>query len=84
MVCEDALLEYERRKRNDLFFTIKNTISGDTVTVLIYNGRSLLRDADNIVSDNRILNLQKQINPSDSTCKIIEMLNFSNISFDHN
>ena len=84
MVCEDALLEYERLKQNDLFFTIKNTISGDTVTVLIYNGRSLLRDADNIVSDKRILNLQKQINPSDSTCKIIEMLNFFNISFDLN
>ena len=84
MVREYALLEYERLKQNDLFFTIKNTISGDTVTVLIYNGRSLLRDADNIVSDKRILNLQKQINPSDSTCKIIEMLNFFNISFDLN
>ena len=84
MVREYVLLEYERLKQNDLFFTIKNTISGDTVTVLIYNGRSLLRDADNIVSDKRILNLQKQINPSDSTCKIIEMLNFFNISFDLN
>ena len=27
--------------------------------------------------------LQKQINPSDSTCKIIETLNFFNINFDN-
>ena len=74
-------------KKNDLFSTIKrNTISDDTVTVLIHNVRSLPRHVDNIVSDNRILNndiigfTETQIKPSDSTCKIIETLNFFNIS----
>ena len=44
MVNNYALLEYECLKQNDLFSTIKiNVISGDTVTVLVHNVRSLPR-----------------------------------------
>ena len=54
---KDALLEYEHLKRNYLFSTIKrNAISNDTLTVLVYNVRSLPRHVDDIVSDNRIIN----------------------------
>ena len=54
---KDALLEYEHLKRNYLFSAIKrNAISNDTVTVLVYNVRSLPRHVDDIVSDNRIIN----------------------------
>ena len=43
-VNKHALLEYERLKQIDLFFTIKrNAISGNTVTVLVPNVRSLPR-----------------------------------------
>ena len=46
-VNKDALLEYEHLKQNDLFSTIKrNAISGDTVTVLVLNVRSLPRHVD--------------------------------------
>ena len=83
-VNKDALLEYECLKQNDLFSTIKrNAISGNTVTVLVHNVRSLSRHVDNIVSDNRIINndiigfTEIQIKSSDSTCKIIETLDFS-------
>ena len=56
-VNKDVLLEYEPLKQNDLFSTIKrNAILGDTVTVLVPNVRSLPRNADDIVSDNRIIN----------------------------
>ena len=42
-VKKDTLLEYERLKQNNLFFTINiNTIPGNTVTVLAHNLRSLL------------------------------------------
>ena len=56
-VNKDVLLKYEPLKQNDLFSTIKrNAILGDTVTVLVPNVRSLPRNADDIVSDNRIKN----------------------------
>ena len=56
-VNKDVLLKYEPLKQNDLFSTIKrNAILGDTVTVLVPNVRSLPRNADDIVSDNRIIN----------------------------
>ena len=90
-VNEDVLLEYERLKQNDLFFTIKrNAISGDPVTVLVHNVRSLARHVDDIVSDKRIINnniigfTETQIKPSDSTCKIIETLNVFNFNFNNN
>ena len=42
-VKKGTLLEYERLKQNDLFFTINiNTILGNTVIVLAHNVRSLL------------------------------------------
>ena len=73
------------------FSTIKrNVISGDAVTVLVHNVRSLLRHVNNIVSgsrnmDNDIVGVtQTQIKPSDSTCKITETLNFFNINFNNN
>ena len=45
---------------------------------------------DDLVSDNRIINsdiigiTETQIKPSDSTCKVIETLNFFNINFNNN
>ena len=82
------MLEYKRLKQNDLFSTIKrNAISGDTVTVLVHNVRSLPKHVDNIVIYNRIINndiigfTKTQIQPSDSTCKIIETSNLFNINF---
>ena len=89
-VNKDALLEYENPKQNDLFSTIKrNAISGDTVTVLVHNVRSLPRHADDVVSENRIINnnirfTETQIKPPDSTSKIIEILNFFNVNFNNN
>ena len=42
-VKKGTLLEYERLKQNDLFFTINiNTIPGNTVIVLAHNVRSFL------------------------------------------
>ena len=85
------MLEYERLKQNDLFSTVKrNAISGNTVTVLVHNVRSLLGHVDDIVSDNRIINnnnigfMETQIKPSDSACKIIETLSLFNINFNNN
>ena len=52
--------------------------------------RSLSKHVDDIVTDNRVMNndiigfTETQINPSDSTCKIIETLNLFNISFNKN
>ena len=70
-VNKDALLEYERLKQNNLFFTIKrNAVSGDIVTVLVHNVRSLPRHVDDIISDNRIINndirefMETQIKPN--------------------
>ena len=90
-VDKDALLEYECLKQNDLFsITERNAISGNTVTVLVHNVRSLPRHLDDIVSDNRIINddiiifTEAQIKQSDSTCKIIETLNLFNINFNNN
>ena len=51
---KDALIEHERLKQNDLFSTIKrNTISNNTIAILVHNVRSLLKHVD-IVSDRRI------------------------------
>ena len=90
-VNKDALLEYERLKQNDLFSTIKrNVSSGDTVTVLVHNVRSLPRHVDHILSDNRIINnnieefTETQMKQSDSTCKIIKTLNLFDINFNNN
>ena len=90
-VNEDALLEYERPKQNDLFSTItRNTISDDTIRVLVHNVRSLSKNVDDIVCDKRLINndiigfTETQINPSNSTCKIIKTLNFFNINFNNN
>ena len=89
-VNKDALLEYERLKQNDLFSTVKrNAVSGDTVTVLVHNVKSVPRHVD-ILSDNRIINndiigfMETQIKPSHSTCKIIETLTLFHISFNNN
>ena len=52
--------------------------------------RSLSKHVDDIVTDNRVMNndiigfTETQINPSDSTCKIIETLNLFNVSFNKN
>ena len=91
-VSKDALLEYERLKQNDLFYTIKrNVIPGDTVTVLVHSVRSLPRHVDDIVSDNSTINnniigfTKTQIKRSDSsTSKIIETLNPFHINFNNN
>ena len=82
-VNKDALLEYECLKQNDLFSTTKrNVISGDTVTVLVHNMRSLPRHVGDIISGNRNMNnniiafTETQIKPSDSSCKMKVTLNF--------
>ena len=87
---EDALIEYERLKQNDLFSTIKrNTISNNTITILVHNVRFLSKHVDDIVSDRRIINndiigfTETQISLSDSTCKIVEMLSFFNLNFNN-
>ena len=72
------------------FHNKRNLISGDTFTVLVHNVISLSRHVDGMVSDNRIMNnditgfIETQIKPSDSTCKIKETFNFSNINFNNN
>ena len=56
-VNKDALLEYECLKQNDLFSTTKrNVISGDTVTVLVHNMKSLPRHVGDIIRGNRNMN----------------------------
>ena len=56
-VNEDVLLEYERLKQNDFFSTVnRNGISVDTVTLLVHTVRPLPGYADDILSDNRIIN----------------------------
>ena len=73
------LLEYERLRRS--------TISGDTITILVHNMRSLSKHVNDIVSDSRIMSnaiiglTETQISLSYSTCKIVETLNLFNISF---
>ena len=60
-------------------------MSGDTITVLVHNARSLPRHVDNTVNANRIIGFtETQIKSSDSTCKIIETLNLFNIIFNNN
>ena len=80
-VNKDALLEYKGPKKNDLFSTMKrNAILGDTVASFVNNMRSFPRHVDDIVKDNLIINndfigfAETQMKPSDSTCKITEML----------
>ena len=75
-VNKDTLLEYERLKEADLFSTIKGSaISGETVTVLVHNVRSLPRHVDDIVSNHRTINNEiieftvTQIKPSESPGK---------------
>ena len=52
--------------------------------------RSLPRHIDDVVSDNRIINnvilgfTETKIKPSDSTCIIVEWLNFFNINLNNN
>ena len=89
-VNKDALLEYERLKENDLFSTLKRSIiSDDTITILIHNVRSLSKHVNDIVIDSRIMNndviglIETQIDLSDSTCRIVEKLNFFNINFNN-
>ena len=74
-----------------MFSTInRNAISGNTVTVLVHNARSLPRHINDIVGNNRIINndiiefTEIQIKPSDSTSKIMGTLNFFNFNFNNN
>ena len=89
-VNKNALFEYARLKQNELFFTIKgNNISDDTIIVFVHNVQSFSKHIDDIVSDARIINndiigfTETEINQSDSTCKIMETLNFFNIDFNN-
>ena len=87
---KDTLPKYGHLKLNDLFSTMKSTISDDSVTIVVHNVMSLSKHADNIVSDNKIISnyaivfTETQINPSDSTSKIIETVDFFNINFNNN
>ena len=89
-VIKDALLVHERLEENNQFSTLKRSIiSGDTITILIHNVRSLSKHVDDIVSDSRMMYndiiglTETQISLSDSTCRIFEMLNFFNINFNN-
>ena len=89
-VNKDALLEYERLKENDLFFTLKRSIiSDDTITILVHNVRSISKPVNEIVRDSRITNndiialTETQISLSDSTCRIVETLNSFNINLNN-
>ena len=89
-VNKEALSEYERLKQNDLFSTIKrNNTSDNSITVFVHNVRSLSKHINDIVCDDRIINndiigfTETQINPSGSTCKIMETLNFFNVNFNN-
>ena len=68
----------------------KNNISDDAITVFVHNVRSLSKHINDTVSDDKIMNndsilfLETEIDLSDSTCKIIETLNFFNINFNDN
>ena len=82
-VNNEALLEHERLKPNDLFTTTKrNTIQYDILIVLDHNVRSFSKQVNDIVSNYRIINndiiglTEKQINVLGSTYKIIKTLNF--------
>ena len=72
-----------------IFHNKKNNISGNIITVFVHNVRSLSKHIDDIVSDDRIRNYyikgftETQTNPSDSTCEIMEILNFFNIDFNN-
>ena len=90
-VNKDALFEYECQKQSDLFFiTKRNNISDDTITVFGYNVRSFSKDIDDLIRDDRIINddivglTEKQINPSDSNCKVMKTIYFFNIDFSIN
>ena len=75
-----------------IFFSTvnRNGISVDTVTLLLHTVRPLPGHADDILSDNRIINnniigyTETRIKPWDSTCEIIETLNLFNINFNNN
>ena len=56
-VNKDALLEYERLKENELFFTFKRSIISDnTITILVHNVISLSKHVNDKVNDSRIMN----------------------------
>ena len=89
-VNKDALFEYERLKLIDLSSTIKrNNISEVTIIAFAHNVRLLSKHIDDIVNDDKIINndiigfTETKINPSDFTCKIMETLNFFNVSFNN-
>ena len=83
------MFESECLKQNDLFSIIKRNIWDDTFTVFVHNVRSLSKHINDIARDDRIINndiigfTETQIKPSDSTCKIMETLNFFNINFNN-
>ena len=86
-VNKKALSKYERLKQNDLFSTIKT--NNDTIRVFAHNVRLLSKHINDIVCDDRIINndiigiTEIQIYPSDSSCKIMETLNFFKINFNN-
>ena len=89
-VNKDALLEYERLKENELFFTFKRSIISDnTITILVHNVISLSKHVNDKVNDSRIMNndiiglTKTRIILLDSTSRIVVTLNFSNIIFNN-
>ena len=58
--------------------------------ILVHNVRSLSKHVDDIVSDRRIINnyilgfTETQISLSNSTCRVVETLTFSNLNFNNN
>ena len=85
------MLAYERLNKNVLYSTRRrNTISDDTLAILVYHVRLLSQHVDDIVSDHGTINndnigfTETQINLFDSACKITETLNFFNINSNNN
>ena len=73
-VNKDALLAYEPLRKIYIFSTIKRyAISGDILTVLVHNVRSLPQYVDEVVSDNRIINSDIDLQKHKSNLQILHV-----------
>ena len=90
-VSQEALVEYERLKNHSLFAEIeKNTVSNETLTLLILNVRSLKKHVNDLVNDYRIIKndivgfTETQVNPSDSMELVNEKFHNFLMNYDNN
>ena len=90
-VSQEALAEYERLKNHSLFSEIKkNTVSNDTLTLLILNVRSLTKHVSDLANDYRILNndivgfTETQVKAVDSTESVNKLLHDFHMYYNNN